>query len=76
MERAVYCVSLWDDQWFIRLNGKRFGPCPSRDHALLVAKAAAQKAHAQGHPAHVLVQERSAYRTVWLNGREALVSAA
>ena len=76
MERAVYCVSLWDGQWFIRLNGKKFGPCPSKDHALTVARAAAERAYAQGHPAHVLVQEQNAYRTAWLNGRSALTAAA
>ena len=76
VERAVYCVSLREGGWFIRLNGKQFGPCSSKEQALEVAIAAAAKAHAKGCSAHVLVQERNAYRTAWLYGREGLAAAA
>jgi hypothetical protein len=76
MERAVYCVVESRDVWVIRLNGKEYGPCPSRDHALNVALRAAARAQARGCYTQVIAREGRHFRTVWLNGREVLPAAA
>lgn len=75
MQRAVYCVVESREVWVIRLNGKEYGPCPSREHALGVALRAAVRAQARGCHAQVIAHDGDRFRTVWMNGR-ALVAAA
>jgi hypothetical protein len=76
MERAVYCVVESRDVWVIRLNGKEYGPCPSREHALNVALGAAARAQARGCYTQVIAREGNRFRTVWLDGRDLLLAAA
>ena len=51
--------------WFIQLNGKHFGPCPTKDYALNVAISVAKKAAAKGCKAEVLVEGHQRFRTAW-----------
>jgi hypothetical protein len=76
MERAVYCVVENRQVWVIRLNGKEYGPCPSREHAVDVAMRAAAKAHARGCFAQVIVHDGERFRTLWVNGRDLEQAAA
>jgi hypothetical protein len=65
MASAVYYVLLRDGDWKIQLNGRHFGPCPSRDLAVEVALAAAKKAAARGYASRVVVQDGTLFRTQW-----------
>lgn len=65
MASAVYYVLDREGEWKIQLNGKHFGPCPSRDVAVEVAVAAAKRATARGITARVVVQEGEEFRTRW-----------
>ena len=76
MERAVYCIVEGRGGWVIRLNGKDFGPSPTQDVAVDVAKRAALKAHGRGYHAHVMVHEGRRFRSVWMNGREVGLATA
>ena len=66
--RAVYSISSRQGTWFVRLNGKVVGPAPSLLDAAKITVRSAEKAHAQGWHAHILVQKGSEYRTLWANG--------
>ena len=65
MASAVYYVLLRDGTWKIQLNGRHFGPCPSRDLAVEVALAAAKKAAGRGYASRVVVQDGALFRTQW-----------
>lgn len=76
MERAVYSILERSGIWQIRLNGKDYGPCRSREHALDVAIRAATRAHQRGVHAHVMVRENFRFRSVWCDGRDLAQQAA
>ena len=65
MASAVYYVLLRDGAWKIQLNGRHFGPCPTRELALEVALSAAKKAADRGYASRVVVQDGALFRTEW-----------
>ena len=66
--RAVYSIASKDDGWFVRLNGKEFGPIVSLEEAAAGTIRAAVKAYARGCYAHVMVQQGKSFQTLWING--------
>lgn len=76
MQRAIYCVAAAHGGWLIRLNGKDFGPMPSKDFALGVAVRAAERAYRRGVHTHVMLHEDHRFRTVWINGEHLTSRAA
>jgi hypothetical protein len=65
MERATYQVVQRDGAWSVHLNGKYFGPCPTRISAVNAAVRAAAVAIENGCRARVLVQDAGYMRTAW-----------
>lgn len=66
--RAVYSIAAKDGGWFVRLNGKEFGPVITLEDAAAGTIRAAVKAHARGWHAHVMVQQGKGFQTLWING--------
>lgn len=75
MVRAVYSVVLKRGEWVIELNDKPVVRCGSKGVGIQAAVAAASSAYAKGYKAHVLAQDGSRFRSVWINGKEQPVNA-
>ena len=70
MTSVAYYVVPREKLWAIRLNGKYFGPCPTKRLATDVAISAAKKASAaEGCRARVLVQAGNRFHTEWETGK-------
>lgn len=74
MTSAVYYILFRDGAWKIQLNGRHFGPCPTRDFAVEVAIAAAKKAAAKGYASRVVSQDGMRFNTEWTAWSEGEVS--
>jgi hypothetical protein len=71
MEKATYHVTERDGAWSVRLNGKHFGPWPSRVAAVNAAIRAAAVAIENGLRAQVVVQQDNTLRTAWDSEKDA-----
>jgi hypothetical protein len=76
MPRALIYIVQREMGWIIKLNGKEFGPSPSREIAVDAAMCAAAKGHERGCSAHIMVHDGQRFRTVWLDGEMMPVQAA
>jgi hypothetical protein len=71
MARAQYVVTTKGGQWYVRLDGKDYGPYQTQKAAIKDAVDAAHSSGKKGFDAQVLIQGAdNKFRTEWTYGHD------
>jgi len=69
--RTLYLVVHQDDVWFIKFDGKEYGPYKTEQEAMLFAIDAAHELGEHGEEAQVLlIDENGNAQAAWTHGRD------